>query len=78
MERYALERGDYFELRSRTRDVELVELEAMKAAQQFARQAMDAAKVKSDLYEALAKKYEFDPKQTYAFEDATLELVAQG
>lgn len=74
--RYTLERGDYFELRSLIRDVEAIELDALKAAQHFARQQADAIAKRNAKFEALAKQYSFDPTLTYRWDDAKYELIA--
>jgi len=75
--RIVLERGDYFELRALIRDVEAIELDAMKAAQVY-RDRREAARQRSQTkFEALAKQHGFDPTKSYRWDDAACELIAE-
>ncbi len=67
--------ADYWELRALIRDVEAVEMDAMKAAQHFGQQAQ-AAKLKADAkFKAMADAHGLDRSKTYGWNDATCELI---
>jgi len=70
-----LDKGDYFELRTAIRDVEVVELDAMKAAQEFARQQKAAMAARTALLDRLAAQYGFDPALEYRWNDAERSLT---
>ena len=74
--RIVLERGDYFELRTRVRDVEAVEFDALKAAQGFAKQRAEALAARERLFTALAQRHGFDATMTFRWDDATCALIA--
>lgn len=74
--RVQLEKADYFEFRTRVRDAEVVELDTLKAMQKFEQRTVETRRLASDCFEALAKKYGFDPKLLYRWDDETFELVA--
>jgi hypothetical protein len=73
--RVKLEKSDYFELRAKIRDVEAVELDAMKAAQVFSQRRAAAVQVRNAVFESLAKQHGFDPTLEYGWDDATCELI---
>jgi|SRR6185436_4221773 len=73
--RVKLERGDYYELRTRIRDVEAVELDAKKAAEAFARRMTEAEQASNATFIKLAKQYGFCSQKTWGWDDATCELV---
>lgn len=73
--RVALPKAEYFQLRTAIRDVEAIELDAMKAAQSF-HQQMAAAKARCNaLFVELAKAHGFDASDTFGWDDATCELI---
>jgi len=62
--RYALDRGDYYQLRTLLREAELAKLEAANIharAQAF--------------FEQMAKQYAFDPTAVYRWEDSSTTLI---
>lgn len=75
-QRHQLSKEDYYELRTRIRDVEAVEFDAMKAAQEFNRLMVEATQRRNATFEALATRYALDAKATYRWDDANCELIA--
>jgi len=73
--RITLPKEDYYELRTRIRDVEAIQFDAMKAAQEFGRQIQEAHQRSQATFNALAKTHGFDPALNYRWEDATCELI---
>lgn len=74
--RITLPKEDYYELRTVIRDCEAIELDAMKAAQEFMRQLQAAQQRRNAKFEALAKVHGFDRTLVYRWDDTTLELIA--
>jgi hypothetical protein len=75
MSTFTLDKAEYFELKAKALQIESVELEAMKAAQQFAARRQQAAAASNALFEQLGQKYGFDPGQFYRWDDATCSLI---
>ena len=75
--RVKLPEADYWRLRTAIRDVEAVQLDAMKAAQEFGRRSQEAQQKANAQLVALAKAHGFDPTKTYGWDDETLELIEQ-
>ncbi len=74
-DRIRLQKGDYFELRAIRRDIEAIELEAMRAAQSFHARVASAQQRVNAALTAAATKYGLDPAVTYTWDDATCELI---
>jgi hypothetical protein len=75
-DRIKLEKGDFYELRALRRDVDAIELEAMRSAETIkARITVAHQRVNEALNLAVAK-YGLDPAVTYTWDDATCELIA--
>lgn len=71
-----LDAADYWEMRSRTRDVEAVEYDLLRE-RQAGLQRLEAAKSKfREVFARLAKKYQL-PEAGYGWNDETLELIPQ-
>lgn len=73
--RISLDKADYFELRALVRDVEVVEFDALKAADAFKQKAAAAMARRDRKFEHLAKQHGFDPTRTYRWDDQTCELI---
>ena len=74
--RIRLPKEDYYELRTLIRDCEVVEFDALKAANEFKGRLGEAVARRNAKFEALAKTHDFDPQDAYRWEDASCELVA--
>lgn len=74
--RVKLTKEDFFELRSVLSDISLIELQAMKAANEFKERLTEALKVKDAKWAALTTAHQIDPKANYRLDDQTYELIA--
>jgi hypothetical protein len=75
-ERMTLEKGDYYELRALRRDVDAIELEAMRSAESIKTRITAAQQRVNEALTVAATKYGLDPAVTYTWDDATCELIA--
>lgn len=66
---------DYWRLRDADLACEAVQQEAVRAALECKRRLVDAQRRRSQLYEAYALRYQFDPTQVYTFDDQGTALV---
>ena len=71
-----LERGDYFQLRTAIRDIEAIELDAMRTAMYYREQIAKAQQTRNAFFDAIAGRYGLDPAVTYRWDDATCTLFA--
>ena len=76
MTRIALDNAEFWELRARIRDVQAVELEALKAAEEFKKKAAESNAVLQKFWQGLATAHGFDLTKNYQLDDTTHELVA--
>lgn len=67
--------ADYWELRARIRDVEAVELDARKAAEQFKAKTAAALAARQACFERLVTAHGLDGTTTYGWDDATCALI---
>lgn len=72
--RVKLAESEYFKFRALIHDVESVELQAMKAAQEFKQRAADAYAKAKAYFEQLGKTHGFDPSLSYGCSDETMEI----
>lgn len=75
LKKFTLEKADFFELRTLIRDVEAVELDALRAANAFKQRAAEAESARNRKVVALGTQYGFDPDATYRWDDATCTLI---
>jgi hypothetical protein len=73
--RVILPRADYFELRALLRDIEAVELDALKAAAAFKVKMQEARAKTAHKLAALAKAHGFNDQGTWGWDDATCALI---
>jgi hypothetical protein len=76
-QRYKLSKEDYYELRTRIRDVEAVELDALKATREFEKLHHEALQRRNTTFDEMTQRYDLDPKATYRWDDKTCELILQ-
>lgn len=72
-----LPKADYYELRTAIRDLEIIELDAVKAAQACAARAATARARLAALYDALSETHGLDATVTYRWDDATCTLCPE-
>lgn len=73
--RATLSKEDFYELRSLLSDISLIELQAMKAANEFRARAAAANEAKDAKWAALTKALNIDPALNYRLDDRTYELI---
>lgn len=72
-----LEAADYWELRSRIRDIESVEYDLLKERQAGLKRLEDARALCAAVLDRLSKKYTLPELMAFGWNDATHELTPQ-